>query len=102
MNKNHRLPFRQDNIRLAIQILYIQTKPETGGVEHLPDRDFRLRILTTNPAHTMIVLLYRDDPSCRIIHNLPTFIDRFLCALVVFRIASPIFSHLTSPFVPTF
>jgi hypothetical protein len=29
----------------------MQTKPETGGVQHLPDHDFRLRIITTNPAH---------------------------------------------------
>jgi hypothetical protein len=51
MNKYHCLPFRQDNIRFSGQILHMQTKPETGGMQHLPDRDFRLRILTTNPAH---------------------------------------------------
>lgn len=51
VDKNHRPPFRQDNIRLSRQILHIQTKPETGGVQHLPDRDLRRPILTVNPAH---------------------------------------------------
>jgi len=51
MRQQSRLPFRQDNIRLSGQILHMEAEAETGGVEHLPDRHLRLRILATIPAH---------------------------------------------------
>jgi hypothetical protein len=46
-----------NKIRSSIFCRHMQTKPETGGMQHLSDRDFQLRILTTNPAHI-------PRPSC--------------------------------------
>jgi hypothetical protein len=51
VDKNNRLPFRQENIRLTQQISHMQPIPETCSVQHLPDCDFRLRVFATDPAH---------------------------------------------------
>jgi len=50
-HKNYRLPLLQNDIRLAGQIPHMQTEAEPCGMKHLPDRNFRFRILATNPAH---------------------------------------------------
>ena len=51
MHKNHRLVFRQYNIRLSRQVFYMQPVLEAMRVKKLTNQQFRLGILAFYPAH---------------------------------------------------
>lgn len=57
------LLFRQDDVRLAGQVLDVFAEAISGAVEHGADEDFGFRVLSFDPAHVPAAALF-----CEVVH----------------------------------
>lgn len=56
VDENHSLVLRQNNVRLAGEILDLQTETKTTGEEIFPDYQFQLCILPLDSRHSAATL----------------------------------------------
>jgi hypothetical protein len=68
VNEQHRFYPREDEIRLARQILHVQPVAKSHAMQQSPDAHFRLRISSVDARHVQAALLGRVDVGHRAQH----------------------------------
>ena len=51
VNEHHRVVAGKDYVRTSEQVAPVETEPEAGTMQQLPDEDFGLRILLRDRGH---------------------------------------------------